>query len=398
MKMHSLSGLVALSVIAVTLPSCNIGPELGGPLAIRGTRPLFLPLSKRLHDKLPHPEPGNDRAFQNEPTLLHLAANEFFFEQSAGKPFTFTSQLVHRDGKPWVIQPMSMLTTGATVPRFFWSVKGFGAMDFAKSAVIHDWLFEAHHRWCIAYYTSKSNDPQSRRESHRLLRELKDYADPALQKDLLEALKEYRVPHLTRSEQDRLAKDIKDGDTLNIVQAADIMAECIDWEMRQCGAFVKALEEFLKKGERPDGKALTDGEKTGIQAIVSDLKHITHSPITLAQWHWSIRSFLAKKYWNAERGGTKGAHASSDLTISALKDSDLLALARDSGYLSADAIARLSPAPRADKTVPVSKRLAAYESLSQEAERVKQDEGKIKTRPIDLEGGKTMSVRVKVIY
>jgi hypothetical protein len=44
-----------------------------------------------------------------------------------------------------VIQPEKMSTDGGSVPRIFWSVKGYSPWGFAPAYIIHDWLFEAHH-------------------------------------------------------------------------------------------------------------------------------------------------------------------------------------------------------------------------------------------------------------
>ena len=403
MKTTFLLSLIPAALLS--LASCNTASEVSGPLAVRSTRFLFKPLGVKLHNRLettstalgdPHGTKKGQR-FQNEPTLLHLAANEFYFEQSTNQPFAFTSHLVTRNHKPWTIKPMSMLTTGATVPRMFWSVKGFGAMDFAKSAVIHDWLFEAHHRWCIAYYTADSSEASSRRLSHQTLRELKDYADPALQKNLLDALAKGTLKNVSASEQKRLHTDIESGLTLSIVEAADIMMECIDWEMCQCEAFVKRLEELVKSKKTEAGRNLSDGEIYGIQAIIKDLKHVTHSSITLAQWHWSIRSFVAKKYWNSERGGAKAGHASSDLTISALKESGLFKRAQESGYLSANAISRLSSPSSTYETIAAPTRVRAYEALSREAEAVKSNAESVSVL-VPTGDERTMRVQAKTIY
>ena len=44
------------------------------------------------------------------------------------------------------IAPQTMLTDGATIPRLFWSIPGFDPLDWIDGAVIHDWLYEEHHR------------------------------------------------------------------------------------------------------------------------------------------------------------------------------------------------------------------------------------------------------------
>lgn len=104
--------------------------------------------------------------FSGDPTLISIAPNTFLFlqpteeEQKRGaKPFSFTTHsendpnLASRPGrgkfrKPGVtIVPESMITTGASVPHWLWSISGLGAWYHPGAGLIHDWLFEAHHRY-----------------------------------------------------------------------------------------------------------------------------------------------------------------------------------------------------------------------------------------------------------
>lgn len=101
----------------------------------------------------------DDGRFHNEPHLISLGPNLFFFDQPSGKPpFSYTTstrtlpgqkpsgQLGAFKHKGVTITPGPMLTTGASVPRRFWDRKGLGALDFVRAALIHDWLFVAHQR------------------------------------------------------------------------------------------------------------------------------------------------------------------------------------------------------------------------------------------------------------
>jgi hypothetical protein len=47
-----------------------------------------------------------------------------------------------KDGR--VIQPGRMYTDGGSIPRVFWSVKGFSPWGYAPAYVLHDWLFHQH--------------------------------------------------------------------------------------------------------------------------------------------------------------------------------------------------------------------------------------------------------------
>jgi hypothetical protein len=47
-----------------------------------------------------------------------------------------------RDGR--VIQPGRMYTDGGSIPRVFWSVRGFSPWGYAPAYVLHDWLFHQH--------------------------------------------------------------------------------------------------------------------------------------------------------------------------------------------------------------------------------------------------------------
>ena len=47
-----------------------------------------------------------------------------------------------RDGRE--IRPNRMYTDGGSIPRVFWSVKGFSPWGYGPAYVLHDWLFHAH--------------------------------------------------------------------------------------------------------------------------------------------------------------------------------------------------------------------------------------------------------------
>jgi hypothetical protein len=97
---------------------------------------------------------------EGEPHLEWIAPNTFLFYQPEGeKPFSFTTHKADTDVHPSApgrgryrfanlkIVPGMMITNGASVPRSFWHIPGLSPWDYAQAAVIHDWLFEAHHRY-----------------------------------------------------------------------------------------------------------------------------------------------------------------------------------------------------------------------------------------------------------
>jgi hypothetical protein len=118
------------------------------------------------------PEGGK---FTGEPRMVPIAPNTFFFYQPKGKDvlFSYTTapanaeESLRRRGrgsyrwKNFKIIPEPMLTTGASVPRQLWLVPGFSNFDFTRAAIIHDWLFEAHHRWVVA--SEANNEVQMKR-------------------------------------------------------------------------------------------------------------------------------------------------------------------------------------------------------------------------------------------
>lgn len=95
-----------------------------------------------------------------DPHLVWIAPNTFLFYQPPGQEsFSFTTHLASEKVDPAApgrgryrhaglkITPGMMITTGASVPRSLWLAKGLSPWDYAQAAIIHDWLFEAHHRY-----------------------------------------------------------------------------------------------------------------------------------------------------------------------------------------------------------------------------------------------------------
>jgi len=81
-----------------------------------------------------------DRAPQLKGVLLIKWHEEdkFIFVPDDNDPLRF----VGRDGRE--IKPDAMHTDGGSIPRVFWSFKGFSPWGYAPAYIIHDWLFHQH--------------------------------------------------------------------------------------------------------------------------------------------------------------------------------------------------------------------------------------------------------------
>lgn len=76
--------------------------------------------------------------------LPHMAwtrPDQFHFIQpTSGPKFAY----VTHDG--WRIEPRTMSTDGASIPRWLWWDAELSPWRYAPAAIVHDWLFEVHHR------------------------------------------------------------------------------------------------------------------------------------------------------------------------------------------------------------------------------------------------------------
>ncbi len=163
--------------------------------------------------------------FSGEPRMVALAPNTFFFFQPEhNAKFAFTTHrnndqvpqstngrglFRHHDFR---IEPEEMITNGASIPRKLWYVPGFAPFDFTRAAVIHDWLFEAHHRYIMAQAAFEA------------------------------AKRRHDVSAMRRSTVDKEA--YKQYGALTQEDAADIFAECIKVAMIQSRDIVSAINSF----------------------------------------------------------------------------------------------------------------------------------------------------------
>ena len=80
---------------------------------------------------------------KGHPHLIWSRPDQFRFNQPGpgeGEKFAFVTH------DCWRIEPRPMSTDGASIPRWLWWDKEMSPWRYAPAAVIHDWLFDVHHR------------------------------------------------------------------------------------------------------------------------------------------------------------------------------------------------------------------------------------------------------------
>ncbi|MBE7495921.1 MAG: DUF1353 domain-containing protein [Verrucomicrobiaceae bacterium] len=211
------------------------------------------------------PEGGR---FHGEARMVPVTPNTFFFYRPQDKDDVLFSyepgeKSPFRDrfsGNR--ITPDAMLTTGASVPRSLWMAPGLSPFDYTGAALIHDWLFEAHHRHQIGtWLTQYGKDQSARDKGARLVRDYAEYAD------------------LTQDE------------------AADIYAECIRAIMDQNARLKQDLTVLMDR----NGNPLSHDRLVELR---DSLKPVRKSSF----WLWAHRWFTsedcliptARKKWEAQ--------------------------------------------------------------------------------------------------
>jgi Protein of unknown function (DUF1353) len=226
----------------------------------------------------------------------------FFFQPENAQPFAFTTHkkedlsLANKGGRGeyrranWTIRPEEMITNGASVPRKLWYVPGFAAFDFTRAALIHDWLFEAHHRYEIAKAGYQAavmrGDKQAAERNRADMQHFREYAD------------------------------IRQED------AADIFAECIKVAMLESK---EISDEFQRSPRKPELLETESGD-----VLKQAFRYNRPSPRTLWAYHYFVSPdcFVktSKRMWHANH---------SDLEIYRVLTSPKVAQdAQTKGYLS----------------------------------------------------------------
>lgn len=75
--------------------------------------------------------------------------DNFYYVPDPADPLTYTNGAL-------TVRPGPMPTDGGSIPRIFWSVKGFSPWSYGPAYILHDWLFFQHQCNPIASRTSFS--------------------------------------------------------------------------------------------------------------------------------------------------------------------------------------------------------------------------------------------------
>lgn len=79
--------------------------------------------------------------FRGEFSLKYISNNFYQYVPEEKDPLTYVSSR-----QEVFVLDEKMDTDLASVPRVFWSIPGFAPDTYARPAIVHDWLFEQHHR------------------------------------------------------------------------------------------------------------------------------------------------------------------------------------------------------------------------------------------------------------
>ena len=245
--------------------------------------------------------------FSGEPRMVALAPNIFFFFQpKQDEKFAFTTHLPNdaalqekggRGRYRWSnfrIEPEEMITDGASVPRYLWYVSGFAPFDFTRAAVIHDWLYEVHHRYWMA-------------------------ADA-----LAAARKRGDVEAINRNRAD--VEAYKSYAKLDQDDAADIFVECIKVAMMQSRDIVEAFDRF--PAQELDQANASSSEP--FKELKASLRHNRPNPRKLWMYHYFVSRDsiikISKKHWDEK-------HATLE-TYRFLTSDPVRKIVLEKGYLS----------------------------------------------------------------
>ncbi|MEP6671190.1 MAG: DUF1353 domain-containing protein [Chthoniobacter sp.] len=243
--------------------------------------------------------------FSGEPRMVAMAPDTFFFFQpKKDPPFAFTThrkdEAVPANGgrgqyrlADWKIQPEDIITDGASVPRQLWNVTGFSAFDFTRAALIHDWLYEAHHRYVMAGAAYEAAKLRGNTQAMQRSAEDRRHYEPY--------------------------KDITQDD------AADIFAECVKSAMLESEEIVKEFD--LQKKNR-------SGAAPPESANLTSLKDAFHTNRPSALTLWAYHYFVSS---DCLVGASKQAweERSTDVDIyRVLASKKVAAQAEKNGYLS----------------------------------------------------------------
>lgn len=307
------ASLAALALGVLLLSGCkgfiekNIAPPIAkasmtvlSPFAGRGTM-------KEMDDALHADRLGY---FTGEPRLEFIAPNLLWFYQPEDpkQRFSFTSRLHTPYGdKEWRIEPGSMFFDGASVPRWLWEAEGFGPFDFTKSAIIHDWLFEAHHLheiYMAAISSAKTPD---------------EIAAFTKMRD--------RYAAYGSNANDKAIPATHEG--MGVRDAALIMAECMRREMEMTGRKADFVNETIQRVstpsalEKPTTQLVNGNTIKGLEEIKGALAIGKKQPHVLGFYRKALETFIADSVYNPKTKSDSlegdSAHASTLTTVRALR-------------------------------------------------------------------------------
>lgn len=242
-------------------------------------------------------------SFKGSARFEKLAPHLFWFEQPSNKAdeFSFTSRLtldketgkVIPRPKPWKIVPKEMFFDGSSVPRSLWEVDSLGPFDFTLSALIHDWIFEAHHR-------------------HEIYKKAVESAEKGGEPEVAQFFKEMMAKYAEYS-----------TTNMPLKEAGWIMAETIYREMLVAESQSKFLKGALSSDYLKKNPSIGNTEQGLIKLRdqVDIAKMRTH---VLGYYRWAISSFIAKGVYDPKHKSSQplqqSSHASTVTTIMALLD------------------------------------------------------------------------------
>ena len=310
--------------------------------------------------------------FSNEATLIPVAPHTFLFVQpdDPKKRFSFTTHTEEYDAisnrykrKSWHIEPETMLTTGSSVPRFLWGIDGLGPLDFTKSAIIHDWLFEAHHRWQIAAGAQEVDT----------MKKYQDYA--ASPNDISPAV-------------------------LEMDDAADIMVEAIKKEMGYNQACIQALDTALSSDRI---KGSPTNAAAGLKELKKSFRMGRENPRKLHEYSFAIRTPFAKHAWEPPPQGDpknikQSPHNSTVEVIRVLSESGDLDRAVTAGAITPETAKKLRQLVIEKKARDNKIKVAEAKHEAEIKIKVKESESEIAAPAIKSNGTRRRSPSIGAVY
>ncbi|MGV3659324.1 MAG: DUF1353 domain-containing protein [Prosthecobacter sp.] len=223
--------------------------------------------------------------FLGEARMVPVTPNNFFFYRPQDRDDVLFSYVPSPQGRfanrfeGNKITPDAMLTTGASVPRSLWGYSGLSPFDYTRAALIHDWLFEAHHRYEVGKWLSQyGTDEAKKRKGERLMQEYHQFAS------------------LTQDE------------------ASDLYAECIKALMEESQRMSADLAAKIEKDNNP----MTAERLKDLRASLKDSRP-SRFRIWAHHWTTSTRCIVStgEKMWKAQHDdlGVYEALAGSDHAV-----------------------------------------------------------------------------------